>query len=178
MKVPSILPVVFAVVASTAAFSQTTNIVTEGVVNIPQVVRAFFQESRQWRDQQTAADLVAKRIADYQRQISDLQDQRITAADIKDNAKVTQLDKQIQQLATDYAYYRSTELARVDAMMASLVLTDSFLKDLLEAVQAVAQEQGILIVKKFTSDVLYVSPDVDITDQVVAKMHELQKGSQ
>ncbi len=178
MMTRAIFTVLFVLFAATVAFPQSTSIVTEGVVNIQQVVRTFFQESKQWRDQQSAADQVAKRIADYQRQISDLQDQRITAADNKDGARVTQLDKQIQQLAADYTYYRSTELARVDAMMASLVLTDSFLKNLLAAVGAVAETQGILIVKKLTSDVLYVTPELDITDKVIAKMHDLQKGTQ
>jgi Skp family chaperone for outer membrane proteins len=118
-----------------------------------------------------------KRIADYQRQIMDLQDQRITAAGNRDSAKVSQLDKQIQQIASDYQYYRSTELARIDAMMVSLVLTDSFLKNLLMAARAVAEEQGFLTVKKFTDDFLYVAPEVNVTDQVVAKMHEIQQGA-
>jgi Skp family chaperone for outer membrane proteins len=177
MKVHSLLPAVFTVLVAANGLPQATAVVKEGVVNVQEVVRAFFEESKQWRDQQTAAAQVMKRIADYQRQIMDLQDQRITAAGNRDSAKVSQLDKQIQQIASDYQYYRSTELARIDAMMVSLVLTDSFLRNLLMAARAVAEEQGFLTVKKFTDDFLYVAPEVNVTDQVVAKMHEIQQGA-
>jgi Skp family chaperone for outer membrane proteins len=163
---------------ATAAASAQTTIVKEGVVDTQLVIRAFFQESKQWRDQQGAVDQYTKRIADFQRQIQDLQSQRLVAADRKDSAKVEQIDRQIQQANSDLQYYKATEGARMDALMASLVVNDQFLRNLLTAVHMVAEEQGFLTVKKLNADFLYVAPEVDITEQVIAKMRDLQASTQ
>ncbi len=164
-----VLPVVLLLISAVTAAAVATSVVKEGVVDIKTVVRTFFRESKQFRDQQATADELNKKMASVQRDIADLQDQK-AAVDSRDAAALSRLDRQIKERQDTLQYYKATDLPRIEAMMSSLVVNDAFLRNLLAAVRKVAEKEGLSIVKKLSDDYLYVSPEVDITDKVISSM--------
>ncbi len=162
------------IVLSGVVTAAQVTVVKEGVVDLQKVVRLFFSQSKQFRDQQALDDQVNKTMQGYQEEINDLQSQRLHAAEARDTAKVSQLDALIRQ-KNNLANYRAIEVSRLDAMKASLVVNDTFLRNLLTAVKAVAEEEGMLSVKKRTDDYLYLAPDLDISDKVITRMMSLSQ---
>ncbi len=169
MKVKTLILSFLLVLIAHSLTAQTT-VVREGIVDLGRVADAFYMSSRQYRDLKAIEDRLLARIAQAEKDLVDLRSQKARALEGKQPSTASEIDTLITQKNDVYQYLVQVELRKLDYAKSEFTSSDSFFNDLLKAIARVAANEGLLVVKKMSDDYLYLSPELDLTEKVIAQM--------
>jgi outer membrane protein len=156
--------------SSSLAAEQLT---TVGIVDINRVYNSFYRDSQAVRDLERLRREYQREIDEQVSELERLRDRRLRAEELGNENLMEDLDLEILQLQRfleDLTRRRRQQLA---ARQESL-LSDSFLQQMQEAIQFVAESEGYTVVLRTDQPGLqWWSAQVDISDQVVQRLIQI-----
>lgn len=167
-----LIPVLFFVLLTIAPGPKATaqQISTVGVVNIDQVYNSFYRDSQAVRDLERLRRQYQQEIDDHVRELETLQDRRFSAQEAGNEGRVAQLDEQmgdLRRFLEDLTARRRQQLAARQEQL----LSDEFLRRLQDAIQFVAESEGLtLILRSDTDGLQWWSSEVDVSEQVLQRL--------
>jgi Skp family chaperone for outer membrane proteins len=152
-------------------FTQTLQVTKVGICDFMKVLTVAYKDTKAVRDYQQALAEYNKDVAAIQKAIVDLQNQKLDADKAGNKDQSLKLDSQIsqqQKYLNDYRTVRSAVLNQ----QASMLLAGPVLKDIMDVVGQVAEAGGYALVLRsdgaYRNGILYNTPEVDITDDVIS----------
>jgi len=142
----------------------------EALVDLNRVTTAFMKDSKDYRDVLAVETQYNATVDRLRREIAELQQQRLRAQEAQSSGLLRELTDKISEKEGYLNDYRRLEGARVAALKEKVATSDAFLVSLIQAIQFVAEAEGFAAVRKITSDYLYYTAEVDITDKVILRM--------
>ena len=160
-----------AVVAVAGAFGQSNafkDILNVGVVDIARIFEVFFEESRAVRDLQ---DFHAGIVTEIQILSDEIQILKQRKLDAESRSEALELDEEIRAKESYLEEFKRVRYRQYRDMEESLQ-NDEFLVEITEAIQFVAIREGFsLVLEKSEIAALYVSDEVDITEDILEHLY-------
>ena len=161
---------VFMAGVAAAAIGQD-QITRVGVVNLQRVTTAFFQRSRAVRELTERRADVLEEAAAIEEEIFALEQQRLRASELENRTAMLRLDQELQEQKEFLRSYLSIQGELLDRMAADLSESDTFLDELADAIEFVAESQGYsIILNNNHQGFLFWTPEVDVTDDVIEQL--------
>ena len=168
-----------------SAFAADT-ITKIGMIDVERIATAYFRESKAYRDYQ-AQRIQAGREADLiLEQIQGLENQRLEAERQGERQGEREGEREgerqgerqralslseevfnLREYHREFVRIRNDQLRRE---LAQLAADDSFLGDLADAIQFVAEQLGFAMVLRKDVSFLFYLPEMDVTDAVIARL--------
>jgi outer membrane protein len=149
---------------------------TVAVIDITRVYNSFYRDSQQVRELESLRRQYQAEIESHRRELEQLEDDRVEAEERGDEEEVEELDQEIlekRQFLQDLAARRQRQL---NAREESLV-SDSFLNQLQDAIEFVAESEGYTVVLRTDMEGLqWWSAAVDISDLVLDRLRQTTGG--
>ncbi len=163
------------------ALAQTQEVTKIGLCDFTKVLLTAYKDTKAYRDYDSARTDIQKEIARLTNELNDLQNQKLDADKAGNSTKSLSLQKTISDKTEYLNTYRTVKTAWL-AQQSSNLLTDAVLKEILQAVNQVAEQGGYALIIRSDTDaakqlILYKIPDIDITDDVVNLLLNQQKSS-
>lgn len=148
----------------------TEQLTTVGIVDINRVYNSFYRDSQSVRELERLRREFQAEINEQVRELESLRDRRLQAQEIGDDRRVDDLTERIEELEQFLADLTRRRRAQLESRQNEL-LSDSFLRDLQEAIQFVAESEGYTVVMRTDSAGLqWWSAEVDISDLVLERL--------
>jgi len=144
-----------------------------GVVDLSRIYSVYYRESRVVREIEELKKKYQEDINRMNEEIRQLTERKIEAENRGEEETVLKLDNEIfkkKELLKEYANMRNSQLRQ---QRDSVLESSDFLKEILEQIEYVSESQGYsLILQKNTTNtnIVWYSPDVDITDLVLDQL--------
>lgn len=149
---------------------------TVAVIDITRVYNSYYRDSQQVRELENLRRQYQAEIESHRRELEQLEDRRGQAEERGDQQEVEELDQEIlekRQFLQDLAARRQRQL---NAREESLV-SDSFLNQLQDAIEFVAQSEGYTVVLRTDMEGLqWWAAAVDISDLVLDRLRRTSDG--
>ena len=150
-------------------FSQ--QITRMAVVDYSRLLSVYYQDSRKIKEVNDFENEIMEELASIQDEISDLEEKKIDAERNGDQESVLSFDEMIDQkkkYQQDYLRIKKTQLNNMKEKYASSL---SMTTEIYDAIVYVSQSEGFsFVMKKSDPDLVWWSPDVDITDAVLNRL--------
>ncbi len=150
-------------------FSQ--QITRMAVVDYSRLLSVYYQDSRKIKEVNDFENEIMEELASIQDEISDLEEKKIDAERNGDQESVLSFDEMIDQkkkYQQDYLRIKKTQLNNMKEKYASSL---SMTTEIYDAIVYVSQSEGYsFVMKKSDPDLVWWSPDVDITDAVLNRL--------
>ena len=155
-------------------FSQ--QITRMAVVDYSRLLSVYYQDSRKIKEVNDFENEIIDELASIADEISDLEEKKIDAERSGDANAVLSFDEMIDQkkkYQQDYLRIKKTQLNNMKEKYASSL---SMTTEIYDAIVYVAESQGFsFVMKKSDPDLVWWSPDVDITDAVLNRLSALNR---
>jgi Skp family chaperone for outer membrane proteins len=166
---------VIAVVLSLAALALEAQQVTKvGICDFSRVMNTSYREAKAVREFLEAQTAIKKEQAAIEKEIADLENQRLEADKAKNADLVLQLDKKLSDKRRYFDDYKRIKGDWVRQQQQTILGSSVFLKDILEVVKVVAESQGMALVVRSDSAgaelILYNIQEIDITELVIKEI--------
>ncbi|MDC7224952.1 MAG: OmpH family outer membrane protein [Spirochaetales bacterium] len=150
-------------------FSQ--QITRMAVVDYSRLLSVYYQDSRKIKEVNDFENEIIEELASIADEITDLEEKKIDAQKAGDETKVLSYDELIEQkkkYQQDYLRIKKTQLNNMKEEYASNL---SMTSEIYDAIAYVAESQGFsFVMKKSDPDLVWWSPEVDITDAVLTRL--------
>jgi outer membrane protein len=158
--------------AAVAAGAQT--IFTVGVIDIQRVYTNFLQDSQGVRELEALRSEIEQELTERAEEIQRLESELVEAREEDNRREVLRLQNELELLRENYDEYRRIQQDRLERRRRQLTQGDrQFLADLQRAVEFVAVGRGYtLIMNMDEQGLIWWSPEVDITDDVLARLRQ------
>lgn len=154
-----------------AGLASAEQLTTVAVVDIGKVYATFFKDSQSVRDLEKLQQSVQDELNNLQEKLKTAVAERYKAQQDNRPEEVLRLEKEIVSLKNFITDYKSIKSAEIKKARENLTKSDSFMTQLAEALKFVALEGGFsLILDMENPDLLFWSPDVDVTDKVLERL--------
>jgi Skp family chaperone for outer membrane proteins len=145
-----------------------------GICDFSRVLNTSYRESKSVREFYEAQQNIKKEQAAIEKEISDLENQRLEA-DKAGNAELRlQLERRIADKRRYLEDYRKIKGDWVRQQAERILSSSNFLRDILEVVKVVAESEGMALVVRSDGTgadlILYNIPEIDITDKVIKEI--------
>lgn len=140
-----------------------------GVVDLDEVVRAFYLESEAFRAYQARRAEVISEREQIEEEIGSLERMLVEARRDDDRSVVLRIEQQLfdtRQHLSQFVRVMNDQLQRT---YDSLKTSDLFIRELTAALEYVAEAGGYTLILE-ASDVLHWEPEIDVTDGVIAEL--------
>lgn len=165
MKKIALAAVIFLVAVSFAGAAKLTMV---GIVDLTKIVSDYFQESAAWREIDQMVEKTEETIKEQRETINQLEEQKLEAQEENNEKKVLQLEEEISNKQEYLKEYNRIMSERIENKKSNLLTSSDFSKEILRAVENVAEAEGYSIVlRKKDPDILYYNYEVEITDKVL-----------
>lgn len=165
MKKITLTAVIFFVAVSFAGAEKLTMV---GIVDLTKIVSDYFQESSAWREIDQLTEKTEQTIKEQREAINRLEQQKLEALDNNEKKKSLQLEEEIQNKQEYLKEYNRIMSERIENKKSNLLTSSDFSKEILRAVEYVAEHEGFSIVlRKKDPNILYYNYEVEITDKVL-----------
>jgi len=165
VKKTAIIITMILVLSSTAAAAKLTMV---GVVDLTKIVSDYFQESAAWREIDQLTKTTEQTIEERRGEINRLEQQKMEAIDEGDDTLALQLEEKIRQNQEYLKEYNRIMSERIERKKNNLLTSSDFSREILRAVEYVADQEGFSIVlRKKDPNILYYNFEVDITEKVL-----------
>lgn len=142
-----------------------------GLVDLRRVTTTYFRESAAVRELQAERDRIDTDRARLEAEILELQARKVQAERSGRAQRALQLDDELyqrKQHLRDFVAVKNRQLAQQEARLGE---SDAFLGELAEAIQFVAESEGLsLVLNKNNPSLLFFAREVDVTDLVIAEL--------
>ena len=142
-----------------------------GLVDLQAVTTAYFRESTAVRDLNADRDRIRAERARLEAQLVELEARKLRAEQDDRASEALRIGDQIftqRQHLRDFVSVMNRQLGQRQALLAE---SDTFLGELADAIEYVAESRGLsLVLDKNNVTLLYFLPEIDITELVIAEL--------
>jgi outer membrane protein len=139
-----------------------------GVVDLSRIVSDFFQESSAWREIEQLREKMQSTIEERKQELNTLQQRKLEAQDEGKESLVLQLEEEIRKKKDYLKEYNRIMSQRIESKRSNLLTSSDFSREIVQAVEYVAQQEGYSIVlRKKDPNIVYYNYEVDITEKVL-----------
>lgn len=165
MKKLTLAMIIFLLLAASVGAAKLTMV---GIVDLTKIVSDYFQESTAWREIDQLVQKTEETIREKREELGMLEQRKLEAME-EDNRRLTlQLDEEIRQKQEYLKEYNRIMTERIESKKSSLLTSSDFSREIIQAVEYVAENEGYSIVlRKKDPNILYYNYEVDITDKVL-----------
>jgi outer membrane protein len=165
VKKIALTAVIFFIALSFAGAAKLTMV---GVVDLTKIVSDYFQESSAWREIDQMIEKTEQTIEEQREAINQLEQKKLEAQEQSNDKKVLQLEEEIRNKQEYLKEYNRIMNERIETKKSNLLTSSDFSKEILRAVEYVAEHEGFSIVlRKKDPNILYYNYEVEITDKVL-----------
>jgi len=142
------------------------------VVDLPKVYAAFFRDSRAVRDFEERSARVQTEIDRMTREIQELRSRQLDAVIQEDQLLSLRLENEIYNRSEFLKEYFNVKTAELEDQRRRLSQSSSFLEQVYGEIRLIAEARGFSMVLnlKENTGILWHSPAVDITDDVIQNL--------
>jgi outer membrane protein len=168
MKRLSIAAIVLFVLAGSAFAAKLTMV---AVVDLNRIVSDYFKESGSWREIERLTEKTEENIAERKDEINRLKERRLEARQEDNKKLVLSLEEEIRKKEEYLKEYNRIMSERINSRRENLLTSSDFSREILKAVQYIAEQEGYSIVlRKKDPNILHYNKEVDITEIVLAHL--------
>ncbi len=150
------------------SFAGAAKLTMVGVVDLTKIVSDYFQESSAWREIDQMIEKTEQTIEEQREAINQLEQKKLEAQEQSNDKKVLQLEEEIRNKQEYLKEYNRIMNERIETKKSNLLTSSDFSKEILRAVEYVAEHEGFSIVlRKKDPNILYYNYEVEITDKVL-----------
>lgn len=165
MKKTIIALLIFLMAAVSAGAAKLTMV---GVVDLTKIVSDYFQESTAWREIDQLIQKTEDTIKEKRDELGNLEQRKLEAMEKNDQRLTLQLEEEIRQKQEYLKEYNRIMTERIESKKSNLLTSSGFSKEIIRAVEYVAENEGFSIVfRKKDPNILYYNYEVDITEKVL-----------
>jgi len=144
-----------------------------GVVDLSRIVSDFFQESSAWREIEQLREKKENTMEERKDELNKLKQRKLEAQDEGKENLVLQLEEEIRQKEQYLKEYNRIMSQRIESKRNNLLTSSDFSKEIVQAVEYVAQQEGYSIVlRKKDPNIVYYNYEVDITEKVLEYLRQ------
>ncbi len=155
-----------------AEVAHTQTLATVAVVNINQVYNSFYRDSQSVRDLERLRREYQAEIDGHLRDLDGLRNRRAQAVESNNQRRADELDSQIAELQRFLEDLTRRRRHQLESRQADLV-SDTFLQQLQEAIQFVAEANGYsIVIRSDTAGLQWWSSEVDVSDLVLQRLNQ------
>ncbi|ADN02069.1 OmpH family outer membrane protein [Spirochaeta thermophila] len=146
-------------------------LITVAVVDINRVAMAFFRNSSAVREIERFKTEIQEEVNRLTAEIKALQEQKLQAQEAGNEERALTLDQQIYQKTQYLRDYYRVKTQQLEERQRKLTESSTFLQELKNALEYVAETHGFSVIFKSTDpDLLWWHKEVDITDLVIERL--------
>lgn len=165
MKRITLIGVMLLLLTGTAFAAKLTMV---AVVDLTRIVSDYFQESAAWREIDQLIQKTEETLKEKKDEINILEQRKMTAIEDNNQRLSLQLDEEIRKKQDYMKEYNRIMTERIESKKNNLMTSSDFSKEIIKAVEYVAETEGFSIVlRKKDPNILYYNFEVDITDLVL-----------
>jgi outer membrane protein len=147
------------------------------VVDLSRIVSDFFQESSAWREIEQLREKKENTVEQRKEELNRLKQRKLEAQDEGKENLVLQLEEEIRKKEEYLKEYNRIMSQRIESKRNNLLTSSDFSKEIIRAVEYVAEQEGFSIVlRKKDPNIVYYNYEVDITEKVLEYLRR-QSGS-
>ena len=142
------------------------------VVDTARVYQAYFRDSAPVRNYETKKEEFQNEINALTQELKELHDKKLQYERDGNDAAALKIEAQITK-KTDYlTEYTSAKNVELESLKNSLQNNDAFYEKLYNTLERIAESGGYSMILSLqqTNSILWYSPSVDITDQVISEL--------
>jgi outer membrane protein len=142
------------------------------VVDLSRVYMSFFRDSRAVREFEEQSALVQAELDRMTKEIQDLTNAKYTAESQGDRTLIARIENEIYQKSERLKEYYQLKTAELEDRRNKLTQSDTFMDEVYGEIRAIAEADGYSMVLnlKENTGILWYSPTVDITDQLIRSL--------
>lgn len=161
---------ILSIAFTTASFAQ--QITKFAVVDTNKVYQAYFRNSAPVRNFETKKEDFQKELDKYVAELQRLNDQKIEYQRKGNESEAMKIEAQITKKTDFINEYTSARNTELESLKKSLKENNAFYKQLYDTLARVAESGGYSAILNLqeANSVLWYSPSVDITDQVISQL--------
>ncbi len=153
--------------------ASAANLTMVGVVDLSRIVSDFFQESSAWREIEQLREKKENTMEERKDELNKLKQRKLEAQDEGKENLVLQLEEEIRQKEQYLKEYNRIMSQRIESKRNNLLTSSDFSKEIVQAVEYVAQQEGYSIVlRKKDPNIVYYNYEVDITEKVLEYLRQ------
>jgi outer membrane protein len=157
--------------AAMGAAADAPQLRTVGVVDSNRIYTTYFRESRAVREYEQQRRDFEEELEERVAEITRLQSDRLDAINDGDDSRVLQLDREIVQRSQIVSQFRDVKQQELDLLRTDLLASDVFYTEVQAAIEFVSRSEGFtLVLDAREVGLLWWSPEVDITDEVLSRL--------
>ena len=150
-----------------------------GVVDLGRIASQYFKESRAYRN-------LEKMIANYEEnkdrildEISQLETRKIEAENNDEEKVLLRLENEIYNKKEYLKEYNRIKFSQIKNEREKLSESQTFITDIMKEINYIAESEGFsLILKASDPDLIWWSPDADVTDMILKRLMQKAKAAQ
>ncbi len=159
---------------SLPAAAQTQEVTKIGLCDFTRVLMTAYKDTKAYRDYDQVAADIRKEIARLTTELNDLQNQKLDADKANNSTKSLTLQKTIADRQEYLNTYKTVKNAWL-AQQGSNLITGQVLAEILDVVKYIAESGGYALIIRSDTDaarsmILYRTPEIDVTDDVVKEI--------
>ena len=156
------------ILLSVAASATAAKLTMVAVIDLNQIVGDYFQQSSAWREIENLTEKTRENIEERKQEINRLKEKRLEAQQNENEQLVLSLEEEIRKKEEYLKEYNRIMSERISNRKDSLLTSSDFSREILKAVQYVAEQEGYSIVlRKKDPNILHYNKEVDITEKVL-----------
>ncbi len=145
-----------------------------GICDFSRVLNTSYRESKTVREFFEAQQTIKKEQAAIEKEIADLENQRLEADKAGSTDLVLQLDKKLADKRRYLEDYKRIKGDWVRQQQQTILSSSNFVREILEVVKVVAESEGMALVVRSDATgadlILYNIPEIDITEKVIKEI--------
>lgn len=160
-----------------AASATAAKLTMVAVIDLNQIVGDYFQESSAWREIENLTEKTRENIEERKQEINRLKEKRLEAQQNENEQLVLSLEEEIRKKEEYLKEYNRIMSERISSRKDDLLTSSDFSREILKAVQYVAEQEGYSIVlRKKDPNILHYNKEVDITEKVLQYLRSRSSG--
>ncbi|MBN2443812.1 MAG: OmpH family outer membrane protein [Spirochaetales bacterium] len=142
-----------------------------GVINIKKISQTYFKNSKSLRDLESEKERNTKYIEQIMEEIKELEGKILEAKMNNDNDSVRRYELEKDKKTEHLREYTRISNQRIDEKMKKLYYSDTFMNELIDAINSVSFKNGFsLVLDVNAGNIYFYTPEIDITDIVIEEL--------
>ncbi|MFP4562066.1 MAG: OmpH family outer membrane protein [Spirochaetia bacterium] len=142
-----------------------------GVIDLSAIVSNYFKESKAWRELEEMTRKYEEEKARILDEIQQLEGQKLEEENEGNESAVLRLEDELYDKKEYLKEYNRIRFNQIQRKRDTLLESPTFLAEIMTEIRFVAESEGYsLILRTKDPDIMWWSPEVDITDKVLARL--------
>ena len=142
-----------------------------GVIDLSAIVSNYFKESKAWRELEEMTRIYEEEKARILDEIGQLEARKLEAENEGNESTVLRLENEIYNKKEYLREYNRIKYNQIQNKRNTLLESPTFLSEIMTEIRFVAESEGYsLILRTKDPDLMWWSPEVDITDEVLERL--------